>query len=814
MASAIETAPAAQSSLVGEASNHAPNRPSRGNRRGVQRGPRGDNASGLRGARRGGSSRGNRVAGENTNRSQRVLGPENHPALPIPHSPGEGSGGSFDARLTKDAGNREGETLTQDVNESAKEDEVEAEVCFICASAVEHNSVAPCNHRTCHICALRLRALYKTRACAHCRTESDFVIFTDDPVKRYEDFEEPNFEKIDETLGVKYEKNLIYSDTLLLLRYNCPDASCDVACYGWPDLHRHVRSVHHKIMCDLCTRNKKVFTHEHELFTQQEIRKHEKFGDDNPGAIDQSGFKGHPECGFCRQRFYGDDELYTHCRDKHERCHLCDRREERRQQQYYINYDSLEQHFKQNHFLCADQECLDKKFVVFESEMDLQAHQLQAHPNGLTKGRDARRVNISAFDYRTPHQDHRGGRPGREGRGRGRGRDPNTEALPLSTAQPLRRDEVAYQRQMAIQNAQSSAARTFGGQLTSTDTHPARPSGRDQDQATVTASRGSTNASFPPIDNLNISPDANIPSVQNLTPQEQARRLQHASVTDRASTLLKNDPAKLTAFRNAVSSYRTSAISASQLIDTFFSLFDVPSSDIGKLIKELADIYENESKRNDLLKAWNDWRAINEDYPSLPGPSGVLPGSSAAAAGSGGMRVLKLKSSTAQSSRSAVSRHGSWGNAAPAVSPFPAIPTGPASANRTGAGRVGQTPWTGPSAASSNRASPAPSRPASKAPISSTVPNANAFPALPTTAKPNTLMAGVTRGNVRWDQGTNSTSNLNPWGTGAAANTVKPASSNTDGVPADDSEIAGEAVGQLLKKKGTKAKKQTLYKFG
>lgn len=46
---------------------------------------------------------------------------------------------------------------------------VEAEVCFICASPVVHNSVAPCNHRTCHICALRMRALYKTKDCAHCR---------------------------------------------------------------------------------------------------------------------------------------------------------------------------------------------------------------------------------------------------------------------------------------------------------------------------------------------------------------------------------------------------------------------------------------------------------------------------------------------------------------------------------------------------------------------------------------------------------------------------------------------------------------------
>lgn len=47
--------------------------------------------------------------------------------------------------------------------------EVEAEVCFICASHVVHQSIAPCNHRTCHICALRMRALYKNKECAHCR---------------------------------------------------------------------------------------------------------------------------------------------------------------------------------------------------------------------------------------------------------------------------------------------------------------------------------------------------------------------------------------------------------------------------------------------------------------------------------------------------------------------------------------------------------------------------------------------------------------------------------------------------------------------
>ena len=768
-----------------------------------------------RGGRRGGrGNRGNRGGGVNQRQHPTVNAIESS-APPIPPPPGLGGGGSFGGRLTKDAEIQEGggEQKQQLDEQQAQADYIEAEICFICASPVVHNSVAPCNHRTCHICALRLRALYKTRACAHCRAEAKFVIFTDDALKHYQDFVDADFQEVDEVLGIKYEQKEIHDDTLLLLRYNCPDQSCDVACFGWPDLHRHVRGVHHKVLCDLCTRNKKVFTHEHELFTHQDLRKHEKFGDDNPGAIDQSGFKGHPECGFCRQRFYGDDELYVHCREKHERCHICDRRNPAIQQQYYVDYDSLEQHFSKDHFHCPDQECMDKKFVVFESEMDLKAHQLEAHPNGLSKDarRDARRVDISGFDYRAPHQDNRGGRREREGRGRGRGRDPNTEALPHSSAQPLRRDELAFQRQMAIQSAQSTAPRTFGGQLTSTDTYAASPI--NGHQATVTAPRdhaaANSNGSFPAIDNLHIGSSANgKPASPHpapaLTPHEEARRLQHSAIMDRAVTMLRHDQSKVSDFRNSVSSYRTSAITASQLIDSFFSLFDVPSADLGKLIKELADIYENEAKRNGLLKAWNDWRAINEDYPSLPGPSGILPGASAREAGSGGLRVLKLKSSTAQSSRSAVSKKGSWGNAANA-NPFPAMPSG--SANRVGQGRVGATPWVAPSASSlSTPASASATRSATPTRTGKTNNSASdAFPALPAAAKPNTMISGLTRGTVRpgWGNGNVTVNAANPW---AAADGDSTASTAAVEENSRDFESS--------KKKGKKNQKQTLYKFG
>ena len=459
---------------------------------------------------------------------------------------------------------------------------------------------------------------------------------------------------------------------------------------------------------------------------------------------------------------------------------------------------------------------MEKKFVVFESEMDLKAHQLESHPNGLTKDarRDARRVDISAFDYRTPHQEPRRGRGEREGRGRGRGRDPNTDPLPQSTAQPMRRDELAYQRQMAIQSAQSSTARTFGGQLTSTDAYAARPSSRHQDTTTAPRSHTSTNPSFPAIDNLNLNSTsaANATSsptpVPAQTPQQQARQLQHAAIIDRASALLNQDATKIANFRAAVSSYRTSNSTSTQLLANFFTLFSVPSSDLGKLIKELADIYENEDKRNSLLKAWNDWRAINEDYPSLPGPSGVIPGATAAGAGSGGHRVLKLKSSTAQSSRSAVSRHGSWGGASNSSNPFPAI------SNTGSIARVGTTtPWvTGSSTPSSARPSPAPFRPVSRAPNAGTNGTSDGFPALPAAKKPNTLMAGMTRGSVRWDDGRSGSSALNPWGApnnSGASGSVTPAAE--EGLMDGDLADTGGAK-KKVKQQGQG--KQMLYKFG
>lgn len=747
-----------------------------------------------------GRQRGGRARDNHYMRGHRGL---SEPVEAVNPGGGQPPGGSVGDRLTDAASKIDGEPkLKAPANTAPSE---AGDVCFICASEITHSSVAPCNHQTCHVCALRWRALFKDRHCVVCRAPADFVVFTDDSTKRFEEFKDSEVAKSDENLGIKFETATIYHDTCFLLQYNCPVTDCDAACRAWPDLHRHVKLKHGRVMCDLCTRNKKAFTHEHQLFTFGELRKHERFGDDNPGAVDQSGFKGHPECGFCRQRFYGDDELFSHCREKHEKCFLCERRNGGRQPVYYHNYEDLERHFGKDHLPCLDPECQTEKFVVFDSEMDLKAHQLSRHANGLSKDvrRDARVVDMSGFEYRDPYQPQRGSRRGPGGRGQ----DPNAEPLPMSSAQPLSRAEQAYQRTMAIQSAQSVSTRTFGGQLT----QPTRPTPAPQPATELPAVNNLTLDSSPPT------------SITSLNPQERARQLQHQSVIDRASRLFHNDTAKLDEFRGKVSFYRTGKITAPNLIDAFFSLFDTNSAELGKLIKELADIYEDESQREGLLKAWNDWRAINEDYPSLPGPSGVLPGlSSTTVGGVSGKRVLKLKSSTAKSSQSAVNRQGSWGTAgaSAAGSAFPPL-SGPDGAQK----RPNPTAWVTTSASTSTRSSSTSAAIAVKPTTSSARNNEEAFPALPAGAKVDTLMAGLTRGNVRWNNAKQKPlAGSNPWGAGGgAANANGNANANaTSAIAAaarDANEGAGAGAGAGAgKKKGNnkkgKGKGEVLYHFG
>lgn len=52
-------------------------------------------------------------------------------------------------------------------NETVSDDS--EDLCWICTEKIKYFSISECNHTTCHVCALRMRALYKRQVCTFCK---------------------------------------------------------------------------------------------------------------------------------------------------------------------------------------------------------------------------------------------------------------------------------------------------------------------------------------------------------------------------------------------------------------------------------------------------------------------------------------------------------------------------------------------------------------------------------------------------------------------------------------------------------------------
>ena len=64
-------------------------------------------------------------------------------------------------------------SVTENTDATSQDDDTGT--CWICAEPVKYYSVSECNHRTCHVCALRLRALYKRQECTFCKVRLRFA---------------------------------------------------------------------------------------------------------------------------------------------------------------------------------------------------------------------------------------------------------------------------------------------------------------------------------------------------------------------------------------------------------------------------------------------------------------------------------------------------------------------------------------------------------------------------------------------------------------------------------------------------------------
>lgn len=81
-----------------------------------------------------------------------------------------------------------------------------------------------------------------------CKERQPTVIFTVSPDAPFSSYAPESTPFKDEKLAISFETEEMMQGSLILLRFNCPDSSCDYVATGWNDLKLHVRGFHKKIM--------------------------------------------------------------------------------------------------------------------------------------------------------------------------------------------------------------------------------------------------------------------------------------------------------------------------------------------------------------------------------------------------------------------------------------------------------------------------------------------------------------------------------------------------------------------------------------
>ncbi|KAK4689158.1 hypothetical protein P7C73_g938, partial [Tremellales sp. Uapishka_1] len=543
--------------------------------------------------------------------------------------------------------------------------------CFICAEEITFWSVGVCGHRTCHICALRLRVFYKKSDCTFCKTPLPSVLFTRSPETPFPDGHrvkpsDPNriaaaqanadklekgknwreglifpgtlklddFEFYDSPTGVVFEDEDMMEETLLLLRYNCPYPNCAHVAHSWESLERHTASVHGLVICKLCRSVLSRFAHEQVLYPPHLLGLHDpskvKRGQRPPRPrgkkeeeLVESWDAPHPMCEFCHEAFFGPDELFSHMRGKHEECFVCKQSGEK--DVYFQDYPRLEAHFHQSHFACMQPVCLEKKFVVFPNELDLRQHTLQEHGESMSS-RDraqARQLPISFSPYTEPSRSGRSGPP---------------QAGPSTT---ISRNGLPHQQQITQTPLMNPAQ---AAQLRRQVQNDKQEENKRRKAFVTGLTNGSGNG------NRNGHQEENASGFN--TPREdvdEAVQARHDALLARVTLIVSDSTTKLSSFRSAVRQFRNNESGVRDMIDTLFNVFDRDVDATVAIVKEIAELFQGDEKKVAVLEAINAFRIEQrEQFPTL---GGGAPSYATDYAGVSSGKILKAKKGTQSGSR-------------------------------------------------------------------------------------------------------------------------------------------------------------------
>ncbi|XP_042895849.1 E3 ubiquitin-protein ligase ZNF598 [Parasteatoda tepidariorum] len=264
------------------------------------------------------------------------------------------------------------------------------EECVLCCKEISIYATGLCDHPVCYECSARMRVLCETNECPICRSEIPLVIFTEQP-QPFSNNGNKKSSLMNKNYQIVFESEEVKKSFDLLLISQCQ--ICQEVFPSFEKLKEHVRRKHELFYCEICNNSLKIFTFERKCYNRKDLARHKIKGDP-----DQTSHRGHPLCEYCDVRYVDHDDLFRHLRREHFFCHFCDADG---LHQYYQSYEYLRVHFRTDHYLCEEGECVNEKFTaVFRSEIDLKAHTAVHHSKNKSKAeaREARKIDFK-FNY-------------------------------------------------------------------------------------------------------------------------------------------------------------------------------------------------------------------------------------------------------------------------------------------------------------------------------------------------------------------------------------------------------------------------------
>jgi hypothetical protein len=231
------------------------------------------------------------------------------------------------------------------------------------------------------------------------------------------------------------------------------------------------------------------------------------------------------------------------------------------------------------HFPCLESVCLEKKFVVFETNIDLKAHEAEEHLVGKKRG-----VPVQLdFHYARPQQE-RTERGGRQQRGNSSRRRQESAQLPVQGSRQLQ--EVA---DVSLASRTLHVPVGFGSALSSIEPSTSTSSGW--------CPPGLAKQSHIVTNEIKLDPEL-LQTIQKL---------------------VKSNVERFLSFKEAIFIYAQGSITSDELLNSIIDItknsYSVPTknipAEVGKFWGRLSDYLHpilGEAGSSDMLRAWNDYK--------------------------------------------------------------------------------------------------------------------------------------------------------------------------------------------------------------